>query len=94
MKFSEWCFKQNIIKDELLEIKDKYGDKRMSEMALHIPLDIEDEDLNSRRRCYYCNLIKVMLREWLLDEYKLQNRGELELHQLKCKTLDWAYSND
>ena len=40
--------KEEIIKNELLEIKAKYNDKRKSEMALHLDLNIENEDLIPR----------------------------------------------
>ena len=36
--------RDEVIKNELLEIKEKYGDKRKSELQLHMSLNIENED--------------------------------------------------
>ncbi|NMA05214.1 MAG: DNA gyrase subunit A [Acholeplasmataceae bacterium] len=82
--------KQNIIKDELLEIKDKYGDKRMSEMALHIPLDIEDEDLIPEEDVIITVTNKGYVKRMTLDEYKLQNRGGVGVTSIKMQDSDFV----
>ncbi len=82
--------KQNIIKDELLEIKSKYGDKRMSEMALHIPLDIEDEDLIPEEDVIITVTNKGYVKRMTLDEYKLQNRGGVGVTSIKMQDSDFV----
>ncbi len=82
--------KQNIIKDELLEIKDKYGDKRMSEMALHIPLDIDDEDLIPEEDVIITVTNKGYVKRMTLDEYKLQNRGGVGVTSIKMQDSDFV----
>ena len=82
--------KQNIIKDELLEIKDKYGDKRMSEMALHIPLDIDDEDLIPEEYFIITVTNKGYVKRMTLDEYKLQNRGGVGVTSIKMQDSDFV----
>ncbi|MFA5719725.1 MAG: DNA gyrase subunit A [Acholeplasmataceae bacterium] len=82
--------KQNIIQDELLEIKDKYGDKRMSEMALHIPLDIEDEDLIPEEDVIITVTNKGYVKRMTLDEYRTQNRGGVGVTSIKMQDSDFV----
>ena len=82
--------KQNIIKDELLEIKDKYGDKRMSEMALHIPLDIEDADLIPEEDVIITVTNKGYVKRMTLDEYRTQNRGGVGVTSIKMQDSDFV----
>ena len=87
---ASYVLKQNIIQDELLEIKDKYGDKRMSEMALHIPLDIEDEDLIPEEDVIITVTNKGYVKRMTLDEYRTQNRGGVGVTSIKMQDSDFV----
>ena len=72
----------------MLEIKDKYGDKRMSEMALH-PC-IEDEDLIPEEDVIITVTNKGYVKRMTLDEYKLQNRGGVGVTSIKMQDSDFV----
>lgn len=82
--------KESIIKEELEEIKSKYGDKRSSEMALHIPLDIEDEDLIPEEEVIITVTNKGYVKRMTLDEYKTQNRGGVGVTSIKMQDSDFV----
>lgn len=63
-----------IIKDDLLEIKDKYGDKRRSEIT-DAELDMEDEDLIPVEEIFVTLTSNGYIKRVNEDTYRLQNRG-------------------
>lgn len=63
-----------IIKDELLEIKDKYSDKRRTEI-IQGTFDLEDEDLIPVENIMVSLTDNGYIKRIPLDTYKTQNRG-------------------
>jgi len=63
-----------IIKDELTIIKDKYGDKRRTEI-IEGDLDVEDEDLIPEGNVVISLSTNGYIKRLPIDTYKLQNRG-------------------
>ncbi len=63
-----------IIKTELLEIKEKYGDERMSEI-IEGDLDVEDEDLIPVKDVIISLSHKGYIKRLSSDTYRTQNRG-------------------
>lgn len=63
-----------IIKDELNEIKEKYGDKRRTKIRPAID-DIEDEDLIEEEEVIITLTNQGYIKRTPADTYKVQNRG-------------------
>jgi len=64
----------DIIKDELRELKDKYGDERRTEIT-EAEDDLEYEDLIPREQMVVTITNKGYIRRIPLEEYKAQHRG-------------------
>ena len=64
----------NVIKDELLEMKEKYGNPRRSEI-LNIDGDISMEDLIPNEGCMITVSHKGFIKRTTLDAYRSQKRG-------------------
>ena len=82
--------KQEIIKEELLEIKEKYGDERRSVMCLNIPLVIEDEDLIKVEDVIITITNKGYAKRMTLDEYKTQHRGGVGVTSIRMRDQDFV----
>ncbi len=80
--------KEEIIKEELLEIKSKYSDKRKSEMALHLDLNIENEDLIPREDVLITITRGGYAKRMKVSEYKSQSRGGVGVTGIKTKEND------
>ena len=63
-----------IIKNELLEIKEKYGDERMTEI-IEGDIDVEDEDLIPVGDVIISMTVNGYIKRMPIDTYKIQNRG-------------------
>ena len=63
-----------IIKDELTIIKEKYGDKRRTEI-IEGEADVEDEDLITEEQVIISTSINGYIKRIPIDTYRLQNRG-------------------
>ncbi|WP_249029287.1 DNA gyrase subunit A [Tannockella kyphosi] len=63
-----------IIEDELIEIKDKYGDNRRTEI-IQGTFDLEDEDLIPVEDIIISLTNNGYVKRMLIDTYKSQNRG-------------------
>lgn len=63
-----------IIKNELLEIKEKYGDERMTEI-IEGDIDVEDEDLIPVGDVIISMTVNGYIKRMPIDTYKTQNRG-------------------
>ena len=63
-----------IIKNELLEIKEKYGDERMTEI-IEGDIDVEDEDLIPVGDVIISMTVNGYVKRMPIDTYKTQNRG-------------------
>ena len=64
----------NVIKDELLEMKEKYGNPRRSEI-LNIDGDISMEDLIPNEGCMITVSHKGFIKRTTLDAYRSEKRG-------------------
>ena len=65
---------RTIIKEELLEIKDKFADPRRSEI-IDAPADMEDEDLIPVQNVVITLSANGYIKRMTTDNYRVQNRG-------------------
>lgn len=63
-----------VVIKELLEIKDKFGDKRKTEIS-HSIVSVEDEDLIPEQDIVITLTEKGYIKRMSLDEFRTQNRG-------------------
>jgi len=63
-----------IIKDELLDVKNRFNDPRRSEI-IEADLDVEDEDLIPREDVLIAMTVNGYIKRTTIDTYKTQNRG-------------------
>ena len=80
--------RDEVIKNELLEIKEKYGDKRKSELQLHMSLNIENEDLIPREDVIITVTRGGYAKRMTVDTYHSQNRGGIGVSAVKVKEND------
>ena len=80
--------KKEIIRQELLEIKDKYSDKRRSELALSTALNIEDEDLIPVEDVVITVTRSGYIKRMKQDVYRAQNRGGVGVTGIKTNAND------
>jgi DNA gyrase subunit A len=66
--------RMNIIKEELIEVRDKYGDKRRTEVVF-ADSDISLEDIIEREQVVVAISHLGYIKRTSLDEYREQNRG-------------------
>lgn len=82
--------KYEIIRNELNEIKEKYGDDRKTEINLHDDLSIENEDLIPVEDIII-NLTKNgYVKRMNVDSYKSQNRGGVGSKGIKTNEDDYV----
>ncbi|CAC13320.1 DNA GYRASE SUBUNIT A [Mycoplasmopsis pulmonis] len=65
----------DLIVEELEEIKEKYGDKRLTQIDSYAIANISDEDLIPERNIAIIQSVKGYVKRINLSEYKVQNRG-------------------
>lgn len=82
--------KEDILVEELIEIKNKYGDERKSEINLHDDLSIEDEDLIPVEDVIVTVTNKGYIKRMNVDLYKSQNRGGVGLAGIKVHDDDFV----
>lgn len=80
--------KLELIEKELLDIKNKYGDERKSEICLHTDLNIENEDLIPREDVIITLTASGYAKRMKQDVYKVQNRGGVGITGIKTKEDD------
>ncbi len=80
--------KLEIIEQEMLEIKNKYGDERKSEISLHTDLNIENEDLIPREDVIITITEHGYAKRMKQDVYRVQNRGGVGITGIKTKEND------
>ena len=80
--------RMQIIRDELIEIKDKYGDKRRSELSLSTALNIEDEDLIPVEDVVITVTKSGYIKRMKQDVYRAQNRGGVGVTGIKTNAND------
>lgn len=64
-----------IIKEELLEMKEKFGDKRRSQMINHELGKFSDEELIPEENSVILLTVENYIKRTLVSEYRRQNRG-------------------
>jgi DNA gyrase subunit A len=64
----------DLVKKELIEVKDKYGDKRLTEIVDQLP-DISIEDMIKEEEVVVTITYKGYIKRTPLDQYKAQLRG-------------------
>jgi len=67
--------KYEIIKEQLIDIKNRFSDPRRSEISLSLDLDIEDEDLIPVEDIIITITSSGYCKRMNIDVYKSQNRG-------------------
>ncbi len=75
--------KEEIIRQEILEIKSKYGDERRSEISLHVDINIENEDLIPVEDVIITITNNGYVKRMKVDSYKTQNRGGVGVTGIK-----------
>ena len=80
--------KEEIITNELLEMKEKYADKRRSEIKLNTEIDIDNEDLIPRENVIITITTKGYAKRMAFDEYKTQGRGGVGMTGIKTNSDD------
>ena len=80
---------RNIIKDELLEIKAKYGDERRTKLIKHTLKDFNPEDLIADEESVLVLTKGGYIKRTNPDEYKQQKRGGVGVVDLDTKEEDF-----
>ncbi len=80
--------KEEIITNELLEMKEKYSDKRRSEILLNTEIDIDNEDLIPKENVIITITSKGYAKRMAFNEYKTQGRGGVGMTGIKTNTDD------
>ena len=85
--------KLELIKNDLLELKQNYGDKRMTEISLHEDLSIENEDLIPVEEVVISITNNGYAKRMKLDAFKTQNRGGTGMSGIKTNEDDFVVHN-
>ncbi len=80
----------NIIKEELLELKDKYGDKRRSSIDLEAADDFDIEELIPEEEMVVTITNTGYIKRIPLDTYRTQRRGGVGLVGMETKEEDYV----
>ncbi|MBR5478636.1 MAG: DNA gyrase subunit A [Clostridia bacterium] len=80
-----------LIKEELLNIRDKYGDERLTEIVpFDGQIDIEDEDLIPVEECVYTLTHYGYIKRLPSNTYRAQRRGGKGIAGLKTREEDFV----
>ena len=80
--------KKDVLIAEFEEIKAKYGDKRKSELALDINLNISNEDLIPKENVIVTLTTKGYVKRMKQSEYRAQTRGGVGVSGMKTHSDD------
>ena len=80
----------NIIKEELLEIKDKYGDKRRTDIDMTAIEYIEDESLIPEENVLIAMTNKGYIKRTTSDTFKTQKRGGMGIKGMTTNNEDFV----
>ena len=80
---------KSVLKDELNQIKDKFGDGRRTEIQ-DIVEDIDDEDLIEEENCVFTLSHGGYIKRTPVAEYKLQGRGGKGIKGMTTKEEDYV----
>ena len=80
---------KGILKDELLEIRDKYGDDRMTQIE-DVEDEIDIEDLIEEEDCCYTLSSQGYIKRMPVDTYRSQKRGGRGINAQNLKEEDYV----
>ncbi len=80
---------RNVIKDELLEIKNKFATPRLSEIVRGVEAGFEEEDLIPESDVFVTISHEGYIKRFPLSTYKLQKRGGKGIESAKLKDEDF-----
>ena len=80
---------KGVLKDELLEIRKKYADERVTEIQ-DVEEDIEDEDLIDEEQSVYTLTHGGYIKRIAADEYRAQGRGGKGIRAMSTKEEDYV----
>ncbi len=78
-----------LLKEELIAIRDKYGDERMTEIQ-EIADEIDDEDLIPEEECVYTMTHNGYIKRLPASEYRSQNRGGKGVKAMSTREEDYV----
>ena len=88
---SDEAMLRQVLKDELLEIRDKYGDDRMTEIAF-VEDDLDVEDLIEEESCVFTLTAAGYIKRTPVSSYKAQRRGGKGITAQSLKEEDYVES--
>ena len=80
---------KGVLKDELAEIRDKYGDKRVTEIQ-DIADEIDIEDLIEEEQCVFTLTNSGYIKRLPVTEYRAQGRGGKGIRAMATKEEDYV----
>ena len=80
--------KKELLKSEMIEIRDQFGDERRSEVATNIEINISNEDLIPRENVIINVTKKGYVKRMPESEYKSQHRGGMGVSGMKTNSDD------
>ena len=78
-----------VLKDELLQLRDKYGDKRMTEIQ-DVADEIDVEDLIEEQECVFTLTHGGYIKRLPVKEYRAQGRGGKGVRAMATKEEDYV----
>ncbi len=80
---------KGVLKDELLALRDKYGDKRLTEIQ-DVADEIDVEDLIEEENCVYTLTHGGYIKRLPVSEYRAQGRGGKGIRAMATKDEDYV----
>ena len=80
---------RGVLKDELIQIRDKYGDKRRTEIQ-DVEDEIDIEDLIEEEQCVYTLTHGGYIKRLPVSEYRAQGRGGKGVRAMATKDEDYV----
>ncbi len=80
---------RGVLKDELIEIRDKYGDERKTEIQ-EVEDEIDIEDLIEEEQCVYTLTHNGYIKRTSADEYNAQKRGGRGVRGMTTRDEDYV----
>ena len=80
---------RGVLKDELIAIRDKYGDKRLTEIQ-DVFGEIDAEDLIPEEECVYTMSHNGYIKRLAASEYRAQNRGGKGVRAMATREEDYV----
>ena len=80
-----------VLKDELIALRDKYGDERLTEIQ-DVADEIDIEDLIEEEQCVYTLTHGGYIKRTPVSEYRAQGRGGRGIRAMATKEEDYVHS--